>query len=80
MHVASKSCEMFWSCGTADLNLSFETLQAMEDHKEFLAARESIPAEKRLRANLTDLFLSGDVSGKRARSLYQDANSAKAVG
>lgn len=39
---------------------------------------EEVPAEKRLRANLADLFLSNDISGARARSLFADADAANA--
>ena len=35
---------------------------------------------KRLRANLADLFLSNDISGSRALSLFQDADGAGAKG
>ncbi|CAE7588496.1 unnamed protein product [Symbiodinium sp. CCMP2592] len=51
----------------------------MENRKEFLERREQLPKERRLRENLADLFLSGEISGKRARTLYQDAGDAKAV-
>ncbi|CAE7196811.1 unnamed protein product [Symbiodinium natans] len=51
----------------------------MENRKEFLARRGDQPPERRLRENLADLFLSGEVSGKRARSLFEDAVSANAT-
>ncbi|CAE6960006.1 unnamed protein product [Symbiodinium sp. KB8] len=35
--------------------------------------------DRRLSENLADLFLSGEISGKRARSLYEDAGDAEAV-
>ena len=35
---------------------------------------------KRLRANFADLFLSNDISGSRALSLFQDADGAGAKG
>lgn len=41
--------------------------------KRPLPDRESRPREERLRANLEDLFLAGDVSGVRAHTLFQDA-------
>ena len=39
---------------------------------------EALPAAKRLRANLGDLFLSGHVSGLRGSSLFADAEAAGA--
>ena len=36
----------------------------------------SLPKNKRFRANLSDLFLSGDVAGQRAHSLFADAKAA----
>jgi hypothetical protein len=41
--------------------------------KRPLPDRESRPREERLRANLEDLFLAGDVSGVRAHTLFEDA-------
>ena len=46
--------------------------------KRALPDREGMPPAKRLRENLTDLFLSNDVSGARAVSLFQDAAAAGA--
>ena len=51
---------------------------SMEARKEFLAKRDELAPDKRLRQNLADLFLSGDISGKRARTLFQDADCANA--
>ncbi|CAE7334377.1 unnamed protein product, partial [Symbiodinium sp. CCMP2456] len=51
----------------------------MENRKEFLERRDELPKDRRLRENLADLFLSGEISGKRARSLYEDAGDANAV-
>ena len=51
----------------------------MGNRKEFLERRNQLPKDKRLRENLADLFLSGEISGKRARSLYEDAEDAEAV-
>ena len=53
-------------------------LLSMEARKEFLAKRDELAPDKRLRQNLADLFLSGDISGKRARTLFQDADCANA--
>ena len=39
---------------------------------------KEVPKEKRFRANLSDAFLSGDVSGQRAHSLFADAEDAGA--
>lgn len=39
---------------------------------------DEVPPEKRLRANLSDLFLSNDISATRARSLFEDADAAHA--
>ena len=39
---------------------------------------EHVPAEKRLRANLADLFASNIVSGARVQSVFSDANLAHA--
>ena len=38
------------------------------------------PAEERLRNNISDLYLSNDISACRALTLFQDAVDAKAVG
>ena len=51
----------------------------MGNRKEFLERRNQLPKDKRLRETLADLFLSGEISGKRARSLYEDAEDAEAV-
>ena len=42
--------------------------------------QQQVPPEKRLRANLGDLFLSNDISGARMRSLAEDATTAGAKG
>jgi hypothetical protein len=42
--------------------------------KRPLPDRESRPREERLRANLEDLFLAGDVSGVRAHTLFEDGS------
>lgn len=36
----------------------------------------TLPPDKRFRANLSDLFLSGDLAAQRAHSLFADANAA----
>ena len=40
---------------------------------------EDVPAAKRLRENLADLFLSNEISGQRATSLFRDAHDAGAA-
>ena len=39
---------------------------------------ESLPPDRRLRANLADLFVSNDVSAARAQSLFADAEASSA--
>ena len=53
-----------------------------EFHKKsaYQTGRPDIPADKRLRQNISDLFLSGEVSAKRARLLLEDAAAANACG
>ncbi len=40
---------------------------------------DEAPVSERLRANVADLFLSGDISGARAHSLFSDAQAASAA-
>ena len=42
--------------------------------------KEALPAAKRLRANLGDLFLTGQVTGGRGQELFEDAEAAGAEG
>ena len=44
--------------------------------KRPLPNREQLPPDRRLRANLADLFLSNEVSGARIASLFEDASVA----
>lgn len=39
---------------------------------------DEVPEQQRLRANIADLFLTGDISGARAHSLFADAQAAQA--
>jgi len=39
---------------------------------------DEVPSPKRLKANVGDLFLSGDISAKRCKSLFNDADGVKA--
>ena len=41
--------------------------------KRPLPQREALPGPKRLRANVEDLFLSAEVSGQRAQTVFEDA-------
>ena len=50
----------------------------MESKKKLPYDPKEVPKEKRFRANLSDAFLSGDVSGQRAHSLFADAEDAGA--
>ena len=51
---------------------------AMLSAKQFLQGHKSRPPQGRLRDNISDHFLSGAVSAKRARLLYADATGAEA--
>ncbi|CAE7785682.1 unnamed protein product [Symbiodinium sp. KB8] len=42
--------------------------------KEYRSA--DVPPEKRLKANIGDLFLANQISGQRAQELFEDANAA----
>ena len=48
-------------------------------HKRGLPDLSALPAEKRLRSNIADLFLTNDISGCRAKSIYDDAKAAGVV-
>ena len=47
-------------------------------HKKsaYQASREETAPQQRLRRNISDLFLAGDISAKRARTLFEDAGAA----
>lgn len=49
-------------------------------HKKsaYQATRDEIDPELRLRENISDLFLSGEIAAKRARNLFADASAARA--
>ena len=49
---------------------------AMFWRNAFLEKHATIPKERRLRENVADLMLSGEVSAKRARLLFEDAHVA----
>ena len=53
---------------------------AKRHHKKsaYQATRDEIDPELRLRENISDLFLSGDIPAKRARNLFADASAARA--
>ena len=53
---------------------------AKRHHKKsaYQATRDEIDPELRLRGNISDLFLSGDIPAKRARNLFADASAARA--
>ena len=55
---------------------------ALDLHRrgKFEASRGSIPESQRLGKNVADLFLSGDIPAKRARTLFEDAQAAQATG
>ena len=55
---------------------------ALDLHRrgKFDASRGSIPESQRLGKNVADLFLSGDIPAKRARTLFEDAQAAQATG
>ena len=48
-------------------------------HKKsaYQATRDEIDPELRLRENISDLFLSGEIAAKRARNLFADASAAR---
>ena len=50
----------------------------MESKKKLPYDPKEVSKEKRFRANLSDAFLSGDISGQRAHSLFADAEDAGA--
>lgn len=50
----------------------------MESKKKLPYDPKEVPKAKRFRANLSDLFLSGDLSGQRSHSLFADAMDAGA--
>ena len=51
----------------------------MESKKKLPYDPQEVPKLKRFRANLSDAFLSGDVSGQRTHSLFADAMDAGAT-
>ena len=62
------------------LQLKFVSkFHTMYSKKVFLSNRDQEESSKRLRSNVSDLFLSGEISGKRAATLFQDATGAGAV-
>ena len=62
------------------LQLKFVSkFHTMYSKKVFLSNRDQEESSKRLRSNVSDLFLSGEISGKRAATLFQDATDAGAA-
>lgn len=54
-------------------------LKRMESKKKLPYDPQEVPKAKRFRANLSDAFLSGEVSGQRSHSLFSDAMDAGAA-
>ena len=57
---------------------SFFLLKQWNPKKKLPYDPKEVPKEKRFRANLSDAFLSGDLSGQRSHSLFADAMDAGA--
>lgn len=53
---------------------------SMHSKNQFLQRRHEQSPKKRLKSNVQDLLLQGQISGKRAASLFTDARSAQAEG
>lgn len=52
----------------------------MHSKKQYLQSRQDLAPNKRLKSNISELFLDGTISGARANSLFTDAADAEAEG
>ena len=68
---ALRSCPRARSCLPR-----FPRSHVMHSKKKLPYDPGTLPPDKRFRANLSDLFLSGDLAAQRAHSLFADANAA----